>query len=70
MKYIVDRIENNIVVLENQDTKEIINIEIMSNDKLTVYQTINPNFEIGKKYKIDVRVYVIKHVVFCIINNL
>lgn len=28
MKYIVDRIEDNIVVLENQDTKEIINIDI------------------------------------------
>lgn len=28
MKYIVDRIEDNIAVLENQDTKEIINIDI------------------------------------------
>ena len=28
MKYIVDRIEDNIVVLENQDTKEIINIDM------------------------------------------
>ena len=30
MIYIVDRIENNIAVLENKDTKEIINIPLNS----------------------------------------
>lgn len=28
MKYIVDRIENNIVILENLDSKEIVEIDI------------------------------------------
>ena len=28
MKYVIDRIEENIAVLENMDTKEIININI------------------------------------------
>lgn len=63
-----NRIFNLIPTIENMKAnyifalkvdKEITNIEIMSSDKLTVYQTIKPNFEIGKKYNIIQEVTII-----------
>ena len=63
-----NRIFNLIPTIENMKAnyvfalkvdKEITNIEIMSSDNLTVYQTITPNFEIGKKYKITQEVTIV-----------
>jgi hypothetical protein len=41
------------ITFEIDPPKEVKNIELISNDELTVYNIINGNFEIGKKYNIS-----------------
>ena len=53
MKYIIDRIEDNIAILENQDTKEFININtnlLPQNIKEgMILSLINNTYTIDKK---------------------
>ena len=52
MKYIIDRIEDNIAILENQETKEMIDIDI--NELPANIKEGNVLIYENKKYYIDV----------------
>lgn len=52
MKYIIDRIEDNIAILENQETKEMIDINI--NELPANIKEGNVLIYENKKYYIDV----------------
>ena len=52
MKYIIDRIEDNIAILENQETKEMIDIDI--NELPVNIKEGNVLIYENKKYYIDV----------------